>query len=208
MIGILERFYDPITGHLKVDSKALDAMNPWLYRNRISLVQQEPTLYPGTIRENVSMGKASESTSIVSNSDIDTAFRAANAWDFISSLPDGLDTLCGNNGTQLSGGQRQRIAIARALLRNPRLLLLDEATSALNTQSERIVQKALNHTAEEGDRITVAVAHRLSSGQSIISFSYIIYDRPWASHRAAIQNALNRFFPNDGINTAVLPSYV
>lgn len=163
MIGILERFYDPVSGHLSVDSKALDAMNPWLYRNHVSLVQQEPTLYPSTIRENIAMGKASEGTSTLSDADIEAACKAANAWDFISSLPDGLGTLCGNNGTQLSGGQRQRIAIARALLRNPRLLLLDEATSALDTQSERIVQKALNDAAADGNRITVAVAHRLST---------------------------------------------
>lgn len=163
MIGILERFYDPVSGHLSIDSKALDTMNPWLYRNHVSLVQQEPTLYPSTIRENIAMGKASEGTSTISDADIEAACKAANAWDFISSLPDGLGTPCGNNGTQLSGGQRQRIAIARALLRNPRLLLLDEATSALDTQSERIVQKALNDAAADGNRITVAVAHRLST---------------------------------------------
>lgn len=160
MIGLLERFYDPVTGQIKVDSKALEDMNPRLYREPTSLVQQEPTLYPSTIRQNISMGKASAT---VSDAEVEAACRAANAWDFISSLPDCLDTLCGNNGTQLSGGQRQRIAIARALLRNPRLLLLDEATSALDTQSERIVQKALNDAAADADRITVAVAHRLST---------------------------------------------
>ncbi|KAF9882645.1 hypothetical protein FE257_005809 [Aspergillus nanangensis] len=160
MIGLLERFYDPVTGNLKVDSQDLIAMNPRLYREPASLVQQEPTLYPSTIRENIAMGKAS---STVSDAEVEAACRAANAWDFISSLPDGLATLCGSNGTQLSGGQRQRIAIARALLRNPRLLLLDEATSALDTQSERIVQRALNDAAADGDRITVAVAHRLST---------------------------------------------
>ena len=163
MIGMLERFYDPVSGHLKVDGKAVDEMNPWRFRSNVSLVQQEPTLYPGTIRENISMGKLSEGSEPVSETEIESACRAANAWDFISSLPDGLSTPCGHNGTQLSGGQRQRIAIARALLRNPRLLLLDEATSALDTQSERIVQKALNEAAAERDRITVAVAHRLST---------------------------------------------
>ncbi|KAJ5782032.1 ABC transporter [Penicillium paradoxum] len=163
MISMLERFYDPIAGHIKIDSLALDHLNPWLYRGEVALVQQEPTLYPGTIRENIAMGTPSDDASMVSDNDIEAACRAANAWDFISSLPDGLMTLCGVNGTQLSGGQRQRIAIARALLRNPRLLLLDEATSALDTQSERIVQDALNEAASHGDRITIAVAHRLST---------------------------------------------
>jgi ATP-binding cassette subfamily B (MDR/TAP) protein 1 len=163
MISMLERFYDPVAGHIKINSVALDQMNPWLYRGQVALVQQEPTLYPGTIRENVSMGSPTGDTSTVSDGDIEAACRAANAWIFISSLPDGLMTLCGANGTQLSGGQRQRIAIARALLRNPRLLLLDEATSALDTQSERIVQDALNEAAAQGDRITIAVAHRLST---------------------------------------------
>ncbi|KAJ5114350.1 hypothetical protein NUU61_000109 [Penicillium alfredii] len=164
MIAMLERFYDPVTGHITIDSTALDTMNPWLYRNQVALVQQEPTLYPSTIRENVSMGLPTTTNPLsISDSEIEAACRAANAWDFISSLPDGLNTLCGSNGFQLSGGQRQRIAISRALLRNPRLLLLDEATSALDTQSERIVQDALNEAAAQGDRITIAVAHRLST---------------------------------------------
>jgi ATP-binding cassette subfamily B (MDR/TAP) protein 1 len=163
MISMLERFYDPVAGHIKVDALTLDRMNPWLYRGQAALVQQEPTLYPGTIRENVSMGTSTGCASAVPDSDIEAACRAANAWEFISSLPDGLMTLCGTNGIQLSGGQRQRIAIARALLRNPRLLLLDEATSALDTRSERIVQDALNEAASQGDRITIAVAHRLST---------------------------------------------
>ncbi|CAI7611552.1 unnamed protein product [Penicillium bialowiezense] len=163
MISMLERFYDPISGHIKVDSQNLESLNPWLYRNQVALVQQEPTLYPATIRENVSLGAPTENKVIASDDEIEAACRAANAWDFISSLPDGLETTCGANGTQLSGGQRQRLAISRALLRNPKLLLLDEATSALDTQSERIVQDALNEAAAQGDRITVAVAHRLST---------------------------------------------
>ncbi|OQE35202.1 hypothetical protein PENCOP_c014G03041 [Penicillium coprophilum] len=163
MISMLERFYDPVAGHIKVDALTLDQMNPWLYRGQVALVQQEPTLYPGTIRENVSMGTPTDCASMVPDSEIEAACRAANVWEFISSLPAGLMTLCGTNGTQLSGGQRQRIAIARALLRNPNLLLLDEATSALDTQSERIVQDALNEAASQGDRITIAVAHRLST---------------------------------------------
>ncbi|PKS12635.1 hypothetical protein jhhlp_000843 [Lomentospora prolificans] len=163
MISMLERFYDPVQGRLIVDGKGMNEMNPWLFRKDVALVQQEPKLYPGTIRENISMGVPNEDASSVSEADIIKACQSANAWDFICSLPDGLDTLCGTNGLQLSGGQRQRIAIARALIRNPGLLLLDEATSALDTQSERIVQDALNQAAATGDRITIAVAHRLST---------------------------------------------
>ncbi|KAJ5306401.1 ABC transporter sequence [Penicillium antarcticum] len=165
MISMLERFYDPVSGQIIIDSTALSEMSPWLYRSQVALVQQEPTLFPGTIRENISMGAPTNTnnTSTTSDDDIEAACRAANAWDFVSSLPDALATPCGSNGTQLSGGQRQRIAISRALLRNPRLLLLDEATSALDTQSERVVQDALNEAASHGDRITIAVAHRLST---------------------------------------------
>lgn len=163
MIAMLERFYDPVKGHINIGPTALDSMNPRLYRNQVALVQQEPTLYPSTVRENISLGAPVDDASSVADKDIEAACLAANAWDFISSLPDGLDTLCGSNGLQLSGGQRQRITIARALLRNPRLLLLDEATSALDTQSERVVQDALNAAAAQGDRITIAVAHRLST---------------------------------------------
>ncbi|KAJ0284028.1 hypothetical protein CBS470a_007074 [Colletotrichum nupharicola] len=163
MIAILERFYDPVSGHLRVDCVDVDRMNPCLFRKDIALVQQEPVLYPGTIRHNISMGIPTEDPSTISDGSIIEACRMANAWEFISSLPEGLGTQCGANGTQLSGGQRQRIAIVRALIRKPRVLLLDEATSALDTQSERVVQEALNQAASSGERITIAVAHRLST---------------------------------------------
>ncbi|GAP87976.1 putative ABC transporter [Rosellinia necatrix] len=162
MIAMLERFYDPTTGHIIVDSVALDTMSPRLYRSQVALVQQEPVLYSGSIRENISMGIPTDDPSSIPDSAIEVACRAANAWDFVSSLPEGLNTLCGANGSHLSGGQRQRITIARALIRNPKVLLLDEATSALDTESERIVQNAINQAAA-GDRITIAVAHRLST---------------------------------------------
>lgn len=163
MISILERFYDPVSGYLKVDGNFVSKMNPRLLRTGVALVQQEPVLYPGTISHNILMGVPAEKLEDTSESDIIEACRSANAWEFISSLPDGLNTQCGTNGAQLSGGQRQRIAIARALIRRPRVLLLDEATSALDTQSERIVQEALNKAASTEDRITIAVAHRLST---------------------------------------------
>ncbi|KAL7935562.1 P-loop containing nucleoside triphosphate hydrolase protein [Trichoderma chlorosporum] len=170
MIAMLERFYDPSTGKISIDGDKLTDLSPRLYRQVVSLVQQEPTLFQGSIRENIALGiddQAADSTSTifvaVSDSKIEAALRAANAWDFVSSLPDGLGTAAGPNGTQLSGGQRQRIAIARSLIRNPKVLLLDEATSALDTESEKIVQSALAEAAKEGDRITIAVAHRLST---------------------------------------------
>jgi len=132
-------------------------MSPRLYRQVIALVQQEPTLYSGSVRDNVALGL----TELPSEEQIRTALAQANASAFVLSLPEGLDTLCGDRGIQFSGGQRQRIAIARALVRNPRLLLLDEATSALDTQSERLVQATLDEAASK--RTTIAVAHRLST---------------------------------------------
>ncbi|GKT40883.1 leptomycin B resistance protein pmd1 [Colletotrichum spaethianum] len=133
MIAILERFYDPATGTICIDGDALSELNPRLYRRIVALVQQEPTLFQGSIRENIALGIDAESITDVPDAQIETACRAANAWDFVSSLPEGLATPCGSSGIQLSGGQRQRIAIARALIRNPKILLLDEATSALDT---------------------------------------------------------------------------
>ena len=161
MISLLERFYDPTSGTIKVGGAAITDLNPRLYRSRISLVQQEPILFTGSIRENIVQGVEVEGE--VSDNDIEDACRAANAWDFICSLPEGLNTHCGPSGGQLSGGQRQRISIARALIRKPAVLLLDEATSALDTESERVIQRTLVESAAAHNRATVAVAHRLST---------------------------------------------
>ncbi|KIW87663.1 uncharacterized protein Z519_11637 [Cladophialophora bantiana CBS 173.52] len=157
LVALLERFYDPTSGRICFSHKDIAAMSPRLYRGHMSLVQQEPTLYQGSVRENVSLGL----DFVPSEEQIQEACRKANALDFVVSLPEGFDTPCGSRGTQLSGGQRQRIAIARALIRNPKLLLLDEATSALDTLSERLVQAALDEAAMA--RTTIAVAHRLST---------------------------------------------
>ncbi|RMD44957.1 hypothetical protein DV735_g9, partial [Chaetothyriales sp. CBS 134920] len=157
LISLLERFYDPTSGRITINKADIASLSPRNWRVYMSLVQQEPTLYQGSIRENITLGLDYDA----SEEEIHEACRQANALEFIQSLPDGLATECGSKGLQFSGGQRQRIAIARALIRKPRLLLLDEATSALDTQSERIVQQALDEAASL--RTTVAVAHRLST---------------------------------------------
>ena len=139
----------------------------WL-RGRIGVVSQEPILFNTTIAENIRYGASSSSSSqqdtAVSSEQLIEAAKKANAHDFITSLPDGYDTNVGEGGTQLSGGQKQRVAIARALLSNPQILLLDEATSALDTESEAVVQEALDK-AREG-RTTIVIAHRLSTIQN------------------------------------------
>lgn len=168
LVAMLERFYDPVTGIITIDdtqiSSDISSLSPRLYRSIIGLVQQEPTLYQDTIRENVALGDPDDDPARRPSEElIISACKQANAWEFVSSLPDGLSTMCGARGLSLSGGQRQRIAIARALLRNPKILLLDEATSALDTESEKIVQAALTEAAGKGKRVTFAVAHRLST---------------------------------------------
>ncbi|KAF4982685.1 hypothetical protein FZEAL_1747 [Fusarium zealandicum] len=158
MIALLERFYDPTTGSIRTDGRDIKTQDRRLHRRHVALVQQEPVLYQGSIRDNISLGIEQGNPT---DEEIIAACQQANVHDFISSLPEGLSTPCGNQGLSLSGGQRQRIAIARALIRRPRLLLLDEATSALDTESEKVVKEALDRAAE--GRTTVAVAHRLST---------------------------------------------
>ncbi|KAG5638718.1 hypothetical protein H0H81_010701 [Sphagnurus paluster] len=147
----------------QLDDELITELNIQEYRKQIALVSQEPTLYAGTIRFNILLG-AIKPEDEVTQEEIEQACRDANILEFIQSLPDGFDTEVGGKGSQLSGGQKQRIAIARALLRNPKVLLLDEATSALDSNSEKVVQAALDQAAK--GRTTIAIAHRLSTIQN------------------------------------------
>ncbi|KAG8754579.1 GTPase-activating protein [Serendipita sp. 396] len=160
IIQLIERFYDPFSGEIMVDGENIGGLNIQEYRKYLALVSQEPTLYAGTIRFNILLG-ATKPTEEVTQEEIEAACRDANILDFIRSLPDGFETEVGGKGSQLSGGQKQRIAIARALIRNPAVLLLDEATSALDSNSERVVQEALDKAAK--GRTTISIAHRLST---------------------------------------------
>ncbi|EGO23855.1 hypothetical protein SERLADRAFT_450147 [Serpula lacrymans var. lacrymans S7.9] len=163
VIQLIERFYDPLAGQIYLDNELINELNIQEYRKQIALVSQEPTLYAGTIRFNILLG-AIKPESEVTQEEIEDACRNANILEFIQSLPNGFDTEVGGKGSQLSGGQKQRIAIARALLRNPKVLLLDEATSALDSNSEKVVQAALDQAAR--GRTTIAIAHRLSTIQN------------------------------------------
>lgn len=157
-IALLERFYDPLVGGIYIDGKEISSFNINEYRSHLALVSQEPTLYQCTIRENILLGTDRDN---VPEEEIVQCCKDANIYDFIISLPNGFNTLVGSRASMLSGGQKQRVAIARALLRNPKVLLLDEATSALDSESEKVVQAALDAAAKS--RTTIAVAHRLST---------------------------------------------
>ncbi|KAF7346412.1 hypothetical protein MSAN_01869100 [Mycena sanguinolenta] len=163
VIQLIERFYDPLAGEIYLDGQLITDLNIQEYRKQIALVSQEPTLYAGTVRFNIMLG-AIKPVEEVTQEELEQACRDANILEFIQSLPDGFDTEVGGKGSQLSGGQKQRIAIARALLRNPKVLLLDEATSALDSNSEKVVQAALDQAAK--GRTTIAIAHRLSTIQN------------------------------------------
>lgn len=161
-VQLAERFYDPLSGIVTLDGQDISKLNVNSYRKHLALVQQEPVLYSGTIRENILLGTTDDQQ--ITDEDMYEAAKKANIHDFIMSLPDGYDTVSGAKGSLLSGGQKQRVAIARALIRNPKVLLLDEATSALDSESEKVVQQALDEAAK--GRTTIAVAHRISSIQN------------------------------------------
>ncbi|XP_075685519.1 bile salt export pump-like [Rhinoderma darwinii] len=155
-IQLFQRFYDPDEGMVTLDGHDIRTLNIQWLRSLIGIVEQEPVLFATTIAENIRFGKANATMD-----EIITAAKEANAYNFIMDLPQQFDTMVGEGGGQMSGGQKQRIAIARALVRNPRILLLDMATSALDNESESIVQEALDKV--RFGRTTISIAHRLST---------------------------------------------
>jgi ATP-binding cassette subfamily B protein len=156
--ALLSRFYDPTAGQIRLDGVGLPELDMDWLRRRVGVVSQEPVLFANTIAENIRYGRPDASLEAVH-----AAARAANAHAFIMAFPEGFDTPVGERGVRLSGGQKQRVAIARALLKDPRVLILDEATSALDTESEHLVQEALERLME--GRTTLVIAHRLSTIQ-------------------------------------------
>jgi subfamily B ATP-binding cassette protein MsbA len=158
VINLLHRFYDPTDGHITVDGHDVRQVSVESWYRQLALVPQETILFGGTILDNIRYGNPDADEAAVRE-----ASQAAHAHDFIMNFPDGYQTVVGEKGVNLSGGQRQRIAIARAILKNPRILLLDEATSSLDTESERLVQEALERLMK--GRTTFVVAHRLSTIQ-------------------------------------------
>ena len=158
LVNLLPRFYDATAGVIEIDSVDVRRYNLRALREQMGLVPQETFLFGGTVRENIAYGKMNASTA-----DLEAAARAANAHDFIQAFPEGYETLVGEKGVRLSMGQRQRVAIARMLLKDPRILILDEATSSLDSESERLVQEALERLTR--GRTSFVIAHRLPTIQ-------------------------------------------
>jgi ATP-binding cassette subfamily B protein len=156
LINLLMRFYDPTQGHIELDGVDLRKVKLDDFRRQVGVVLQESYLFPGSIKDNIAYGRPDASIE-----DVIEAAQAANAHHFIVNFPDGYDTYVGERGQRLSGGERQRIAIARAILHNPKVLILDEATASVDTETERMIQEAIENLVE--GRTVFAIAHRLST---------------------------------------------
>jgi subfamily B ATP-binding cassette protein MsbA len=156
LADLVPRFHDVTGGELLIDGKNIKEYSLHSLRQQISIVTQEPILFNDTISANIALGKPD-----ATEAEIIAAAKIANAYDFILKKEDGFNTLIGDRGSKLSGGERQRLTIARAVLKNPPILILDEATSALDTESEKLVQDAINNMMQ--NRTSIVIAHRLST---------------------------------------------
>ncbi|MEI7583057.1 ABC transporter transmembrane domain-containing protein [Runella sp.] len=168
VVQLLMRYYQPQGGRISVDGQNIQTLDITAYRQNIAVVPQEVMLFGGTIRENIAYGKPN-----ATEQEIMEAARKANALEFILSFPEQMETIVGERGIKLSGGQRQRIAIARAILKDPKILILDEATSSLDAESEKLVQEALDGLME--NRTTIIIAHRLATVRNVDCI-YVIKD--------------------------------
>src|SRR5690606_3453798 len=157
--NLITRFYDVDEGEIKVDAVNIKKMTKRSLRNLLGLVTQDSILFNDTVKNNIGLGKDH-----ATDEEIIEALKIANAWEFVRNLPKGLETNIGDSGNKLSGGQKQRLSIARAVLKNPPIMILDEATSALDTESERLVQVALENMMK--NRTSIVIAHRLSTIQN------------------------------------------
>jgi subfamily B ATP-binding cassette protein MsbA len=156
MVSLLSRFWDVTSGAIRLDGHDIRSLRLADLRQSIGIVPQEPALFSGTVRENIAYARPEAAPD-----EVEAAARAAHAHEFVVRLPQGYDTLVGERGIKLSGGQRQRIAIARAILKDPAVLVLDEATSSLDTESERLIEDAMERLL--AGRTTLIIAHRLST---------------------------------------------
>jgi len=156
VLNLVIGFIRPTSGRILLDGRDMGMIDLRTYRRFLSVVPQDSILFEGTVRENITYGMRN-----IREAAVESALRDANAWEFVRALPEGMETHIGERGARLSGGQKQRLAIARALIRDPRVLVLDEATSALDTESEALIQEALARLMK--GRTTFVVAHRLST---------------------------------------------